>query len=435
DTVTLTVNGTDYQGLVQFDGRFRIEVAGGDLVADADSVVDASITSYDAAGNPGVATASDSYGVDTTPPVPTISLDANLTADDIINLAESAGTVTVTGTTGGDAAPGDTVTLDVNGTSYSGLVQVDGSFSIDVAGSDLVADPDGLVEAVIRSVDGAGNTGAASAQDAYGVDIVPPAPTVSLDGSVTADDIVNIAESQGTVTITGTTGGDAVPGDTVTLRINDTDYTGMVQADGRFAIDVAGADLAADGDLTIEARVTTSPDAAGNPSLTGTATDSYQIDLVPPAPTIDLDASITADDIINLAESAGTVTVTGSVGGDAQPGDTVTLTVNGVDYTGSVQADLGFAIDVAGSDLVADADRVIDALVASVDPAGNPGSGTDAEGYSVDIVPPAPTVDLDANITADDIVNLAESAGTVTVTGSVGGDAQPGDTVTLTVNG
>ena len=48
------------------------------------------------------------------------------------------------------------------------------------------------------------------------------------------------------------------------------------------------------------------------------------------AASITLDA-ITADNIVNAAEAGGTVAVTGTVGGDVQDGDTVTLTVNGID--------------------------------------------------------------------------------------------------------
>ncbi|MBK7675181.1 MAG: Ig-like domain-containing protein [Candidatus Accumulibacter sp.] len=59
------------------------------------------------------------------------------------------------------------------------------------------------------------------------------------------------------------------------------------------------------------------------------------IDTAPPLPTITLDADITADDILNAAEIAGNVTVTGTVGGDAKAGDTVTLTVNGQNFTGT----------------------------------------------------------------------------------------------------
>ncbi|MBK7675183.1 MAG: Ig-like domain-containing protein [Candidatus Accumulibacter sp.] len=162
------------------------------------------------------------------------------------------------------------------------------------------------------------------------------------------------------------------------------------------------------------------------------------IDTAPPLPTITLDADITADDILNAAEIAGNVTVTGTVGGDAKAGDTVTLTVNGQNFTGLVVNNagvLGFAIAVPAPTSWADADRTIDARVTTTDAAGNSATADDSEGYSVDTAPPLPTITLDANITADDILNAAEIAGNVTVTGTVGGDAKVGDTVTLTVNG
>ena len=43
------------------------------------------------------------------------------------------------------------------------------------------------------------------------------------------------------------------------------------------------------------------------------------------------------DNIVNAAEAGGTVAITGTVGGDVQVGDTVTLTVNGITYTGTVR--------------------------------------------------------------------------------------------------
>ena len=104
------------------------------------------------------------------------------------------------------------------------------------------------------------------------------------------------------------------------------------------------------------ASVTTT-DAAGN-STTATDTQAYAVDTVAPAATITLDA-ITADNIVNAAEAGGTVAVTGTVGGDVQDGDTVTLTVNGITYTGAV-AGGAFSIDVAGCDLAADPDTTVD---------------------------------------------------------------------------
>ena len=79
------------------------------------------------------------------------------------------------------------------------------------------------------------------------------------------------------------------------------------------------------------------------------------IDTKPPAPTITVDANITSDDIISIAETSLSIPVTGVVGGDAKVGDTVTLTVNGKTFTGLVLADKTFSINVPGADLGAQA--------------------------------------------------------------------------------
>ena len=127
--------------------------------------------------------------------------------------------------------------------------------------------------------------------------------------------------------------------------------------------------------------------------------------------------------------------ITGTVGGDVKVGDTVTVTVDGVDYTGLVQAGLTFSIAVPGSGLLADPDLTVDASVTTTDAAGNTTTATDDQAYTVDTAAPVASITLDA-ITADNIVNAAEGAGaSVAITGTVGGDVKVGDTVTVTVDG
>ena len=108
------------------------------------------MTTTDAAGNSASASDTEDYSVDTTGPTASITLDANITADDIINAAEEGGDVTITGTVGDDVQVGDPVTLTLNdGTvesTYSGnVVDLGGGvlgFSIDVPGNALTADAD-----------------------------------------------------------------------------------------------------------------------------------------------------------------------------------------------------------------------------------------------------------------------------------------------------
>ncbi|MCG9766982.1 hypothetical protein L1D53_26440, partial [Vibrio alginolyticus] len=59
--------------------------------------------------------------------------------------------------------------------------------------------------------------------------------------------------------------------------------------------------------------------------------------------------------------------VTGKVGGSAKAGDTVTLIINDKKYTGKVDNKNTFTIRVNGSDLAADKDRTIEAVLNSKD--------------------------------------------------------------------
>ncbi|WP_265434957.1 hypothetical protein, partial [Aeromonas salmonicida] len=80
---------------------------------------------------------------------------------------------------------------------------------------------------------------------------------------------------------------------------------------------VAGSDLAADTDRTIDASVT-STDAAGN-SATATDSEGYGVDTVAPDLGIDLDPIVVGgDNVVNQAEADGKtpVTLSGTVSGD-----------------------------------------------------------------------------------------------------------------------
>ncbi|WP_421208654.1 Ig-like domain-containing protein, partial [Aeromonas enteropelogenes] len=195
------------------------------------------------------------------------------------------------------------------------------------------------------------------------------------------------------------------------------------------------ADLVADGDKTIDAKVTTT-DAAGN-STTATDTEGYSVDVTPPAATITLDANITADDVINATEAGQQIPVSGSVGGDVKVGDTVTLTVNGKTFTGTVAADKTFSINVPGADLVADADKTIDAKVTTTDAAGNSTSATASEGYGVDTTAAStPTVTIVDDSNNDQQLTKAEIGNDQVQVRAVinHADLLAGGKVTLTIN-
>ncbi|MBW4790671.1 Ig-like domain-containing protein, partial [Alcaligenes faecalis subsp. faecalis] len=139
------------------------------------------------------------------------------------------------------------------------------------------------------------------------------------------------------------------------------------------------------------------------------------------------------DDVINKAESESDVTITGTVGKDVKAGDTVTVTVNGKDYTTTVNADgKTWNVDVPGTELAQDSN--VHAKVETEDAAGNPASAEADRGYGVDTDLPEAAITIDT-IAGDDVINKAESESDVTITGTVGKDVKAGDTVTVTVNG
>jgi hypothetical protein len=98
-----------------------------------------------------------------------------------------------------------------------------------------------------------------------------------------------------------------------------------------------------------------------------------------------------------------------------------------VNYLGAVAAGNTFSINVNGSDLALDADRIIDASVTTTDLAGNPANAADTEAYAVDVAAPAApavnTISLDTGTAGDEITSdntlvfsgTAEANSTVTV--------------------
>jgi len=194
--------------------------------------------------------------VDTTAPAPTIAVNS-VTPDNVLNAAEAGANVTITGTTTGTQA-GDTVTLTINGKTYTGTVDGSGNYSINVPGSDLAADSDTTIAASVSSTDTAGNTGTGTANKAYTVDTVAPVvPTV-----------VSQVTSNNTPTVTGTVTLGA--GENLAVTINGVTYTtanGLSIAGPNWSVTLPSTPM---GTYTV---VATARDSAGNTSSDATANE------------------------------------------------------------------------------------------------------------------------------------------------------------------
>lgn len=255
-------------------------------------------------------------------PTATISVDP-VTPDNIINKLEANGRVIVTGTVGGSAHAGDTVTLMVgNAVIGTGIVDANGHYGIEVLGSAVAGQ---TLTALVNGSDAAGNAYAATTEHAVGVDLVAVAEITI--GIIAVDDVINAGEAaQACLTISGTVGGDVKAGDVVTLSVNGHSYTTNVVDLGGGALgyskDVATSDLLADYNITASVTAT---DAAGN---SATATDTH---------------SVSVQEYL-VAGGGGDGTLAGGGGNDILVGD-----VRGSVLTGDTSANIVLVLDVSGS--------------------------------------------------------------------------------------
>ncbi len=424
DTVTITVNGKDYTTVVGKDGSWTVDVDGSDLVENGDNPIHATVTTCDGAGH--CATANNDKGYDIDTDINAQIIIDSISQDDVVTAAESHSPQTITGTVGGDVKAGDIVTVTLDGKEIGKATVVNNNgkleWSLDVDGKTLLQAGVDTVSATVTATDDAGNSATANTTHDYTVDIQA---SITID-PITGDNVITQQEGhEPTLPITGTVGKDVLPGDTVTVTINGNEYTTTVQPDMSWTVNVTGDDILHADKAT--ASVTTN--YGTNHEATATDTESYEVTIEAKV-TIE---TIAGDGVVNQEESEGKVPVTGTVGGDVKEGDTVTITVNGKDYTTTVGKDGSWTVDVDGSDLVENGDNPIHATVTTCDGAGHCATADNDKGYDID-------TDINAAITItviaeDDVINEAEAEGKVSISGTVGGDVKEGDTVTLTLDG
>ncbi|PQJ88002.1 Ig-like domain-containing protein, partial [Aliivibrio sifiae] len=314
-------------------GNWSVDVAGSDLANDIEFEV--SVASTDAAGNEVTSTATSTHTVDLVAEAGTVTV-ADITADDVINAAESGQVIAVTGTAiGGDISENDVVTMSINGQAYQTTVDENGNWTVNVAGSDLANDTE--FEVSVASTDAAGNTINSTATSTHTVDTSADAGTVTV-ADITEDDVINAAESGQVIAVTGTAiGGDISENDVVTMTINGQAYQTTVDENGNWTVNVAGSDLANDTEFEVSVAST---DAAGN-EVNSTATSTHTVDTQVSGLTSDI------TDATNTGLNTDTVTniTTPNITGVTEAGANVTITYT--DATGAARTAIGTA-DVNG---------------------------------------------------------------------------------------
>ncbi|MHT27267.1 Ig-like domain-containing protein [Escherichia coli] len=407
-TLTVTLNGTNYQTTVQADGSWSLTLPASDLTALANNGYTLTATVSDLAGNPG--SASKGVTVDTTAPV--ISFNT-VAGDDVINNVEHTQAQIISGTATG-AVAGDRLVVTIAGQQYVTSTDASGNWSVGVPASVISGLADGTVTISATVTDSAGN----SSTQTHNVQVNTAAVSLSVS-TISGDNIINAAEAGSALTLSGT-GTNFATGTVVTVLLNGKGYSAAIQSNGSWSVNVPAADVAALADGTSYTVSASAQDSAGN---SATASRSVAVDLTAPVISIN---TVSTDDRLNAAEQQQPLTLNGST--SAEVGQTVTVTFGGKTYTATVAANGTWALNVPAADLAA-LGQGAQTITASVnDRAGNPGQTTHA--LTVDTV--APTVTI-ATVAGDDIINNAEQLAGQTISGTT--TAEVGQTVTVTFNG
>lgn len=402
-TVSVTIEGVTHTATADSSGAWSVTFAAGDL-AEGTYQATAEVVSTDPAGN--VATLSHSFAVDTET-VLTIDVPA-VAADGFINAAEADQGVTLTGT----AEAGATVVISTNGSSYTTTASASGGWSVDIPSVSL---PRGtlVMDISATSTDAAGNTVTATGSVNIDTELA-----LTIDTSTLAvDGIVNSTEHAGMITFTGT----GEPGATVTLDLYGTTASAVVGADGNwsmpFPANVLPTNAGQAGPISVLATVT-STDAAGNMAL---ASGGFQIDVTNHVEMYL--SSVETDGVVNAAERADGVVITGYTEA-TDAGSSVTVTINGKDYAATISSDGSWSAAIPAAD-IPEGQTTLDVLATSIDGAGN--VATTSGTLAIDTVTNVSV--MTAGVEGDGVVNAAERADGVTLTGT----SEPGSSVMVTM--
>jgi len=393
--VTVVVNAVTYTAVVT-GTTWSLALPAGAL-PEGVLTQSVSVTAVDAHEN--TITISGSFQIDTENTV-TIN-SAAIGGDNLVNRAEHAGGVPMTGT----AEAGASVVVTVGTVSHTVIAGADGIWSATFASSEIAT---GTYQATVTAVstDAAGNT--ATATGTFQVD------TESMltfdEDSVGGDGMVNALEQAGIVTLSGT----VAAGSVVTVILNGVSHTATVTGETWSLALPAG--LLPTGELT-QAVTVDAVDANGN---TETTSGSFAIDTIT---SVAINAAtIGGNGLVNSSEHAAGTVITGT----AQAGASVVVTVGAVSHTVVVSAAGVWSATFAASELTAGTYQASVTAVAT-DPAGNTATATGT--FLVDTETMV-TVET-STVETDGVVNFVERADGVTLTGT----AEAGASVVVTMAG
>jgi hypothetical protein len=357
-------------------------------------------------GGPAVAGDDESGGVSPDPVVaPVVGITSGTKgADHVVNGDDYADGVDV----GGTGTPGATGTVTVGDVTRDITIGEDGTWAVTLTPDEIAGGEYEVPVSVTITTEG----GSTSSSDVIVLDTITD---VTLDTSAAGGDgTVNEVEHPEGVAVNGL----AEANSTVAVTAAGVTQTVTADADGVWSATFSADDIPVGTyDLEVTAVAT---DAAGN---TATASGAVQIDTeVSVAISED---QIEGDGIVNAVERADGVDLIGT----SDPGASVDVTFEGVTRSTVTDADGNWSVSY-GSDEVPTGDIESGAPVSVIatDPAGNVATTSGTVTFDTYVNALATT---GGPVEGDDIVNRAEAADGITLTGIV----EAGSSVTATFEG
>lgn len=396
--VVVTWGGATRIASVDPSGQWNVTFPSSAVPTDGSSIV--TVRATDSVGN--TATATRSLWVDTQTGV---GLDSPQMGDDWISSGERLSGVAFTGT----AEAGAALVVEFGGASRNVTAGSDGRWSASFSANE-VAEGTYQGEITVTAVDTAGNT--ASTSRIVNIDTET---SVAIDlGQVGGDNVISQAERAAGISLTGM----AEAGATVEVTFAGASRSVQAGADGKWVAGFATAEIPQG---TTQTTVTVrSTDAFGN---SATATRNLAIDTeVTPLTRTSLGAG--SDQVVNAAEAAAGITVTGTV----EAGSSVMVQFGqGQSRAANVGADGTWSIAIPGGQM-ASGEALENMVITATDAYGN-------------IRQISETVRIDRIVrdfgpeneplATDGILNAAEAAQGLSVTGT----AEPGASVTIAISG
>ena len=368
-----------------------------------------SVTTTNAQGN--TATSKAEFTLDKTPPAPAanLKLEGN---DTTITSLEAKNGVSLSGT--GEAGAKVTVSI-ADGKTQTATVGANGGWKVEFKEGDLPMPGQGNSTNTAFNVvlqDKAGNDSAVATQN-----VTLQGPLIPLGkpiiGPIAGDDIINAAEAQGAVSVSGI----ADAGSKVTVTLGGSTDTVTAGINGAWTAQLTNLSKVPDGSYDVTA-------VASQPGRENSVAATHKVTLDKTAPGQPTNIKTNGGDTTISADEAktGKITFTGDTPTGAQNADTVTVTWNGVSKPGTV-TNGKWSVDFESVPPVpaGQASTNSNVTVVAHDKAGN-NSTTATQAITVQnsaLPSLAPTFDP---VAKDDIVNKAE-AGSVNISGTAAPNA------------